>query len=117
MFDLEPLMFSLNEAKSALIFNFLSDWVAHCATAVIESHAPTVASYDMFVAELQVFDLSVQGSEALTKFFSFCQGSSSVADYAVQFCIYVKYICKPWLEWCGTTRGILHNIILTLWVS
>lgn len=82
-------MFSLNKVKSAFIFNFLSDRVAHCATAVIENHAPAVASYVMFVAELQVFYLSVQGSEALTNFFSFCQGSSSVADYAVQFCIYV----------------------------
>lgn len=82
-------MYSLDKVKSAFIFNLLSDHPAHCATAVIENHAPAVASYNVFVAELQVFDLSVQGGETLTKIFSFCQGSSSIADYAVQFCIYV----------------------------
>lgn len=35
-----------------------------------------------------VFDTPFQGGEAMTRLFSFHQGSSSVADYSIQFLIY-----------------------------
>lgn len=65
---------------------FLSGRAAQWATVVIENCAPPSVNYEAFTAELQrVFD---QGSEAMTRLFSFCQMSSSVADYSIQFWIY-----------------------------
>lgn len=58
------------------------DW----ATAVWENQTDLCSSFQAFIIEMRkVSDHPVPSNEAVAKLFSLCQGSRSVAEYAIKF--------------------------------
>jgi len=86
VFDLQPWMYQEDCAKVAYITSLLSRRAEQWALATWESNPQLCSSYWRFVAEMRgVFDHPVRGKEAGNRLLSLRQGSSSVADYAIEF--------------------------------
>lgn len=81
VFDLQPLTYASNRAK--IVVNHLLGWTTQLAMVIIEHRSPASASYDLFMSELE----PEWSREAEIRPLTFVQGSASVVDYPIQFCI------------------------------
>lgn len=88
VFDLQPNTYSTDKSRIAFIISLLTGKAAQWATAVVENNSPVCRSYSEFTKEMRkIFDHPLKGKEASKRLLSLNQGSSSVSQYAIDFCI------------------------------
>lgn len=86
VFDLQPNTYNTDKSRIAFIISLLTGRAAQWATAVVENNSPACRSYVEFTEEMKkIFDHPLKGKEAATRLLSLKQGSSSVAQYAIDF--------------------------------
>ena len=86
VFDLQPTTYNTDKSRIAFIISLLSGRASQWATAVIENNSPVCHSYLEFTKEMRkIFDHPLKGKEAANRLLSLRQGSSSVAQYAIDF--------------------------------
>ena len=86
VFQQQPSTYNSDKSRIAFIISLLSGKAAQWATALWESNSPACQSYDAFSNEMRkVFDHPVKGKEASKRLLALSQGSSPVAQYAVDF--------------------------------
>ncbi len=85
-FSLQPLTFSTEEAKVALVLTLLSGSVALWGTAVWENKHPCCSLFHTLSEEMrQVFDRAVVGREAARMLADLRQENKTVSDYSIEF--------------------------------
>lgn len=86
VFDLQPNTYNTDKSRIAFMISFLTGKAAQWATAVVENNSPACRSYVEFTEVMKkIFDHPLKGKEAATRLLSLKQGSSSVAQYAIDF--------------------------------
>ncbi|MGL5500114.1 MAG: DUF4939 domain-containing protein, partial [Plesiomonas shigelloides] len=85
-FSLQPRTFVTEESKVAFVLTLLKGRAALWGTAVWENKDHCCDSFLALGAEMKrVFDRAVAGKEAARRLADLKQGSSSVADYSIEF--------------------------------
>ncbi len=85
-FSLQPLTFSTEEAKVALVLTLLSGRAALWGTAVWENKHPCCSSFHTLSNEMRrVFDRAVVGREAARRLAGLRQENRPVSDYSIEF--------------------------------
>lgn len=86
VFQQQPSTYNSDKSRIAFILGLLTGKAAQWATALWESNSHICQSYLVFTQEMRrVFDHPVKGKEASKRLLALCQGSTSVAQYAVDF--------------------------------
>lgn len=86
VFDLQPSTYCTDKSRIAFLISLLTGRAAQWATAVVENNSPACQSYARFTKEMRkVFEHPLKGKEAPKRLLSLNQGSSSVAQYAIDF--------------------------------
>ncbi len=85
-FSLQPLTFTTEASKMALVLTLLSGKAALWGTAVWENCHPCCSSFRSLSQEMRrVFDRALVGREAARMLADLRQGEQSVSDYSIQF--------------------------------
>lgn len=86
IFDLQPTTYSTDKSRIAFVLSLLSGKASQWATACWESKSDIFQSFDAFTEEMRsIFDHPLKGKEAAKRLLMLTQGSSPVAQYAVDF--------------------------------
>lgn len=86
VFDLQPTTYSTDKSRIAFVLSLLTGKASQWATACWESESDIFQSYDAFTKEMKsIFDHPLKGKEAAKRLLMLSQGSSPVAQYAVDF--------------------------------
>lgn len=86
VFGLQPSSYFSDRAKVAFIMGHLSDKASAWPVAMTGNHSPICNNYQLFTSEmLRVFDHPLQGRESGARLLSLRQGSSSVAQFSIDF--------------------------------
>ena len=86
MFELQPQTYPTDKARIAYLIGALRGKALARATAVWERGSAACFDYSVFTEEIRrVFDHPVRGREASQRLLLLCQGSRSVASFAVEF--------------------------------
>lgn len=86
MFDQQPNTYHADKSRIAFLLSLLAGRAAQWATAVWESNSPVCDSYGAFTLEMRkIFDHPLKGKEAAKRLLLLTQGSSPVAQYAIDF--------------------------------
>ena len=86
LFRHQPSRYSFDEARVAQIVSLLSGRALEWAVASLKKSPTFYSDYDAFVSELRlVFDHPPLVFNPASRLHSICQGSRSVAEYAVEF--------------------------------
>ena len=81
-----PSRFFLDDTKIAFIVSLLSGRALDWAVASLNSDSRYASDYRLFISDFRlVFDHPPDGHDSASRLHSMCQGSRSVADYAVEF--------------------------------
>ncbi|XDV37137.1 hypothetical protein PO909_006790 [Leuciscus waleckii] len=85
-FSLQPVTFSSEESKVALVMTLLSGRAALWGTAVWQNQHSCCSSFQALEQEIRrVFDRGVVGREAARQLADLRQNNNSVSDYSIQF--------------------------------
>ncbi|KAJ0055221.1 hypothetical protein NL108_012724 [Boleophthalmus pectinirostris] len=86
VFDQQPLTYASDKSRIAFVISLLTDKASQWATAAWESNSDIFRSFSAFSNEMKkLFDHPVKGKEAAKRLLALNQGSSSVAQYAIDF--------------------------------
>ena len=86
LFCHNPSRFYLDNAKIAFIVSLLSGRALDWAVATLSSDSNMSSDYHHFISEFRlVFDHPPDGADSASRLHSLCQGSRSVAEFAVEF--------------------------------
>uniref|UniRef100_A0A9J7XMJ0 Retrotransposon gag domain-containing protein n=1 Tax=Cyprinus carpio carpio TaxID=630221 RepID=A0A9J7XMJ0_CYPCA len=85
-FSLQPMTFSSEESKVALVMTLLSGRAALWGTAVWQNQHNCCSSFQALKQEMsRVFDRGVAGREAACQLADLRQNNNSVSDYSIEF--------------------------------
>ena len=86
VFRHNPSRFYLDDAHVAFIVSLLSGRALDWAVATLNSDAGFSSDYGRFISEFRlVFDHPPDGTDSASRLHSICQGTRSVAEFAVEF--------------------------------
>lgn len=86
VFDLQPSTYTTDKSRIAFVLSLLTGKASQWATACWESKSEIFQSYAAFTNEMRrIFDHPLKGKEAAKRLLMLSQGSSPVAQYAVDF--------------------------------
>ncbi|XP_055015782.1 uncharacterized protein LOC129410863 [Boleophthalmus pectinirostris] len=86
VFDQQPNTYHTDKSRISFLISLLTGRAAQWATAVWESDSTLCQSCVNFTSEMRkIFDHPLKGKEAAKRLLSLSQGSSSVAQYAIDF--------------------------------
>lgn len=86
VFDLQPSSYTSDKSRIAFVLSLLTGKASQWATACWESKSEIFQSFVAFTEEMRrVFDHPLKGKEAAKRLLMLTQGSSAVAQYAVDF--------------------------------
>lgn len=86
VFEQQPQTYATDRSRIAYIVGLLSGKASEWATAAWTSKSPICHSYSEFTTEMKrIFDHPIQSKEAGQRLISLRQGSTSVAQYALNF--------------------------------
>ena len=86
IFRHNPSRFYLDDARVAFIVSLLTGRALEWAVATLNSDVRFSSDYNMFISEFRlVFDHPPDGLDSASKLHSICQGTRSVAEFAVEF--------------------------------
>ncbi|KAJ0039438.1 hypothetical protein NL108_014181 [Boleophthalmus pectinirostris] len=107
VFDQQPHTYHTDKSRISFLISLLTGRAAQWATAVWESDSTLCQSYVNFTAEMRkIFDHPLKGKEAARRLLSLHQGSSSVAQYAIDF----RILAVEWLGRYGITRCFYEGV-------
>ena len=82
----QPSRYSTDETRVALVISLLGGRALDWAVAILSKHSSLASDFPRFISEFRlVFDHPTDGSDLTTRLHSICQGTRSVAEYAVEF--------------------------------
>lgn len=82
----QPITYSSHHCKIAFLISYLTGRAMQCAAALWEKDSPVCDLFALFsIALRRVLDHLVKGKDVAKRLLALRQGSSSVADYAVNF--------------------------------
>ncbi len=88
IFSQQPGTYSTYQSKIAFIMSLLTGQVAAWSLAISNQNSAITSDYRLFMEEMKlVFDHPVKGKQAIGRLLDLHQGSLSVSQYAVEFCI------------------------------